>query len=107
MQRSTITAIALALSLVSAPAFADPRSRDEIHIAVSPADLASDQAVGALYQRIVQAADTICSQGLNPYITTQRSCRVTAIAEAVERAHIPELTAYHRQSHENAMVASR
>lgn len=107
MQRSTITALVLALSFAT-PAFADPRdSRDEIHIAVTSADLQSDQSVGALYQRIAQAAGNICSQGISAYPMTQNSCRATVLNDAITRANIAELTAYHRHSHVEAQVASR
>ena len=104
------TAMVLACVLVASRAFAADQVRTET---VNFQDLNADTPAGvtALYNRIHGAATRVCSESpsTGQQIREWR-CVKSAVAQAIEKANLPALTAYYQMksgSHPESLTATR
>lgn len=91
MRRSILTLVSLGV-LFATPAVAETTS---IHIPISESDTASPEAVDALYQRVIEAADNLCEASGPSAAFDRFNCRDAAIDKAVEDADLAPLSARH------------
>lgn len=107
MRRSVLTLTAACLfAAIAAPASADPAPEDliEVHIQVAPADLESDAAVANLYQRVNDAAASVCAEAMSgsysnlvsPY-SSRVDCRRQVVEEALKDTPYAPLARYYAQ----------
>ncbi len=92
--RNTLAAVSLfTLCAVSTGAAAE-----SLNVPVRTTDLATEQAVSQLYERIVAAANTVCAkeqaQVYGTFVVRAR-CVAPTVETAVEKAGLPALTSYH------------
>lgn len=103
MRRSIIAVTTLTLATATS-AFAEPT----ITVPFSRAELQNEAYAAALYQRIVDAAETVCRQ-TNRHDPDARAatawCIERAVPLAVEQVNAPELTAASRGETDPAPVA--
>ena len=104
MRRSVLALIGLGV-LIATPAAAETTT---IRVPVAQSDLATPEAVDALYQRVVEAADSVCraaSREVGVLSFSQRACRVETVEAAITDADLAPLSSRHEQAHE-AMAAT-
>lgn len=96
--RRSLLALVGAVSLMASPAFANPIT---IVVPVSPADLESRESVAALYQRVEDAAASVCVEimrGSSPAAyTSRRSCVRDLMDKALDGASISAVSEYHAE----------
>lgn len=110
--RTLFLAVGLSALLLAPMAQAEELT---IRIPVMESDVATPQAVAALYQRVEYAAGSVCTRTMPSPLTlmsNRAACRREVVANAIANAGIPELTAYHREAaapvvSETATLASR
>src|SRR5262245_27700679 len=97
MRRSVIAVTTIALAALATPASAEPE-KVQILIQVTPADLESREAVAHLYQRVEDAAASVCAEimpgsfapGTEPY-SSPASCKRSLVRQALANAHVQPL----------------
>lgn len=107
MRRSMLAILGLGL-LAAATATPAIAQSDTVRVPVTQSDLASPQAVEHLYQRVVDAAKTVCAASdrqarLSYY--DRRACRAATIEAAIESANLAPLSARHEGVHDLAPAA--
>ncbi len=102
MRRSVLAILGLGV-LLATPAAAESTT---IRVAVAQTDLATPEAVDSLYQRIVQAADSVCVASGAAFAGERRACRAETLEAALEQANIAPLSARHEGAHEAAMTTT-
>jgi UrcA family protein len=110
MRRSIAALIGLGIIAAATPAFANPT---EIRIPVASTDLESPEAILALYQRVNEAAASVCAEIMrsepSPY-ATRRQCRLDLVDHALETSTVEPLTRFHaavRSGRTETTLASR
>ncbi|MES1202142.1 MAG: UrcA family protein [Pseudomonadota bacterium] len=108
MRRSVIAVTTIALAAIAAPAQADPKQgySDEVQISihVTPADLESRDAVAHLYQRVNDAAASVCAEIMSSSVngapqrySSRSSCQRTLVREALGDTPIAPLAQYYAE----------
>lgn len=107
MRRSVnaILGLGLLTAITATPALAQSET---IRVPYAQSDLATPQAVDQLYQRVVDAAKSVCNDlQMQSPITSydRRACRAAAIEAAIETANLAPLSARHEGVHDFAPAA--
>ncbi|HWA00372.1 MAG TPA: UrcA family protein [Caulobacterales bacterium] len=105
MRRSVIAVTTIALAALAAPASADP-DKVQIRIQVTPADLESRESVALLYQRVEDAAASVCAEimpgsfapGTEPY-SSPAACKRSLVRQALASTRIAPLADYYAALH--------
>jgi UrcA family protein len=110
MKLSTRRAIWCSLlgSLTGVTLAATPAGPPQRIVNFADLDVAHAAGAAALYSRIKYAAREVCqSEGIRDLAAVERArrCRVQAIASAVTRINLPELTKYVSNTNEPILVA--
>ncbi|MEJ0061234.1 MAG: UrcA family protein [Terricaulis sp.] len=95
MRRSIAALIGLGILAVAAPASANPT---EVRVPVTSADLESPEAILSLYQRVNEAAASVCAeimQGDHPAYRSRRQCRIALVDQALATSTVEPLTRFH------------
>ncbi len=103
MRRSVLALIGLGV-LAASPAFAETTT---IRVPVTQNDLATPEAVDALYQRVVTAADSVCRAAgheAGAQTISLRACRTETIEAAIDQADLAPLSSRHEAAHDAMAV---
>lgn len=98
MRRSVIALIGFGLFSIAAPAAAENDNLIQVRVPHTEADLASPDAVAALYARVQEAGVTVCREAMRggiPYYASTAQCRREVIENAIETAGVEALSRYH------------
>jgi UrcA family protein len=97
--RKMLFAASLLSFAAATPAFAV----ETIRIPYSPTDVADTAGTAALYDKVVDAANTICKQEigqnslpLGTGASVMHDCVLDSVGAAVRRSREPSLTSYHK-----------
>ncbi|MES1198510.1 MAG: UrcA family protein [Pseudomonadota bacterium] len=111
MRRSVIALTTICLAGVFAtPALADPTNPQviQVDVHVSPSDLATDEAVAALYQRVTAAASSICAEAMASetpnviaHYSSRLQCEHQVVRDALEHTRFEALARYYAQTQEH------
>jgi len=123
MRRSVIAVTAACIAgAIAAPALADPAADPpqvvQIVIHVSPSDLADAQSVAALYQRVTDAAASVCTEvagdtspNLVSHYSSRSQCQQELVRDALQNTRLEPLARYYAQTqdqgHRSTELASR
>jgi UrcA family protein len=110
MRRSIAALIGFGIIAIAAPASANPT---EVRVPVTSADLESPEAIANLYQRVNEAAASVCAEIMSveptPY-SSRRQCRLDLVDHAMDDSTVEPLTRYHaavRTGRTETTLASR
>jgi UrcA family protein len=100
MTTMMISALGLGSQLADA---ASPQDPPAVIVRFADLDLSHSQGVTVLYQRLKEAAETVCTSQNGRDLGSQtryRMCWHSALGAAVAKVNQPALTAYHRAQFE-------